>query len=132
MAWNIKPSSEEIAFLMEAGFVLKDAKRFEQAEEVFKGVRALVPQNEVPEAALGAVCLDQGKLEEAIKHYKKALELNPKSAYAHAQLAEAYLFKHDKAAAKQEWKVALELDPKGDIGKLARAYIEAAETVVFK
>ena len=55
MAWNIQPSREEIAFLMEAGVIYRDAKRFPEAEEVFRGVRALSPRSDVPEVALGTV-----------------------------------------------------------------------------
>lgn len=44
MAWNIQPSREEVAFLMEAGVIYREARRFQEAEEVFRGVRALTPQ----------------------------------------------------------------------------------------
>ena len=55
MAWNVSASREELAFLMEAGLIYRDAHRFDEAAAVFRGVRALLPQSEVPEVALGTL-----------------------------------------------------------------------------
>ena len=80
MKWNISPSHEEIALLMEAGYIYRDMKRFAEARDVFAAVRALTPSSELPDVALGTVSLHEGKFDAAIRHYQRALEKNPKSA----------------------------------------------------
>src|SRR5438309_2279326 len=45
MAWDVVASHDELALLMEAGLIYRDAKKFQEAREVFGGVRALVPQD---------------------------------------------------------------------------------------
>lgn len=124
MAWNIQPSREEIAFLMETGVILREARRYPEAEEVFRGVRALLPRNEVPEVALGTVQMAMGEVQKAIGHYEKALKLNADSAFAHAQLGEAYLFRKDRVPAKKHLDEAIRLDPRGESGAHARTLTE--------
>jgi tetratricopeptide (TPR) repeat protein len=132
MAWTINPSMEEVAFLMETGFLFRDIRKYEEAREVFKGVRALAPKSEVPEVALGTVAFQQRDFEGAQRHYRRALELNPRSAWAYAHLGELALFQRDKAQARDCLKTAIELDPRGDHGKLARALMELADVVRLK
>jgi Flp pilus assembly protein TadD len=117
---------------MEAGFIYRDAEKFQEARDVFRGVRALAPKSEVPEVALGTVAFQEKEFDDAVTHYKKALELNPRSAYAYAHLGEAELFKKDKEAARVSLKKALELDPKGEFGKMARSLVSLADQVRFK
>jgi len=130
MAWNIQPSSEEIAFLMEAGIIYRDARRFAEADEVFRGVRALIPRSEVPEVALGTVRFALGELQKAVAHYEKALKLNPDSAFAHAQLGEAHVFRKDRAAAKKHLDEAIRLDSRGATGAHARTLMELLNKMV--
>lgn len=127
MAWNVQASQEQIAFLMEAGLIYRDAKRFQEAEQVFNGVRSLAPKSEVPEVALGTLRFAEGNLEGAIRHYQTALQLNPRSAFAHAHLGEAHLFRKEPEQAREHLKKAGEIDPRGEFGELARslmAYLE--------
>lgn len=127
MAWNLQVSQEQIAFLMEAGLIYRDAKRFQEAEQVFAGVRALAPKSEVAEVALGSLRFAEGKLDQAIRHYQNALKLKENSAFAHAQLGEAYAFGRDAESARKHLKKAIEIDPRGESGDHARslmAYLE--------
>src|SRR5262249_24715344 len=100
MVWAVKVSTDELALMMEAGLIYRYARDFREARDVFAGVRALRPQSEVPQIALGTVEFDEGRFQEAIRHYQKAISLNPRSAYAYAQLGEAQLFQMDKQAAR--------------------------------
>jgi tetratricopeptide (TPR) repeat protein len=112
---------------MEAGLIYRDTKRYREAVQVFAGVRALAPQSEVGEVALGTVRFAEGKLEEAIRHYQNALKLNERSAFAHAHLGEAYVFGNDAPAARRHLAAAILLDPRGKSGEHARsltAYLE--------
>ena len=131
MAWNVSPTVDEIRFLMESGVVLRDAHRFAEAEEVFRGVRALVPASEVPEMALGTLQFELGKFPEAAKHYRRALELNERRALVHAHLGESLLFDKDKEGARTHLKRAIELDPRGESGRLARSLLDLADAVSF-
>src|SRR4051794_23536605 len=118
MAWNIQVAAEEIGLLMEAGFIYRYARKFEEARDVFRGIRALRPASEVPEVALGGVSFDEGNITAAIAHYKKAIQIEPKSAYAYAHLGEAQAFANDKEGARRSLRRAQELDPRGEHGNV--------------
>ena len=132
MSWNIAPSHEEIALMMEAGFVYRDSNRFQEARQIFEGVQALLPHSDVIDVALGTVEFHQGHFDAATRHYARALEKNAQSAYAHAHLGEAYLFKLKKNEARQHLHKAIQLDPRGDFGKLARSLLEFTDAVQFR
>ncbi len=129
--WTVTPSHEEIAFLLEAGIIYRDAKNFQAARDVFTGVKALVPNHELPEIFLGTVDFQEGNFDTAEAHYRKALELNPRSAFAYAHLGEACLFRKDKEGARTHLKSALNLDPLGEFGKMARRLMEMTDQVKF-
>ena len=132
MVWNVTVSNEELSLLLEAGFIYRDRNKFQEARDVFEGVQALLPQNEVIDVALGTVEFHQGHFDAAIKHYAKALEKNARSAYAYAHLGEAYLFKLKKQEARRYLSKAIELDPRGDYGRLARTLVEFSDAVQFQ
>ena len=123
MAWDIRVSSEELSLLMEAGLIYRCCKKFREARDVFEGVRALRPESEVPEIALGTVSFEAGDFADAIRHYQRAIEINARSAYAYAHLGEAQLFRNDAVNAHVSLQRALELDPKGEFGHLARSLV---------
>src|SRR5688572_2805030 len=127
MTWSVTPSKDELALLMEAGFIWRDAKKFQQARDIFDGVRALLPKSDVAEVALGTVFFYESDFDGAIAHYEKALKKNPRSAYAYAHLGEAYLFKIEKQRAIPYLQKAIELDGRGENGAMARHLIQLAE-----
>jgi Tfp pilus assembly protein PilF len=132
MPWNVAPSSDELAFLMESGCMYRDMRMLREASEVFTGVRALAPKSELPEVALGTISLQQGDFEDANRHYRRALELNPRSAFTHTRLGEVAIFQKDKDAARSHLKKALELDPRGESGRLARNLMEFVDVVQYE
>lgn len=132
MAWNINPSHDEIALLMEAGIIYRESRKFSEAREIFMGVRALLPKSDVVEVALGTVSFHQGDFESAARHYRSALQLNPRSAYAYAHLGELAIFQKDKVQASVHLKEAIKLDPRGQHGKLARTLLEFGNAVQYK
>jgi Flp pilus assembly protein TadD len=129
--WTIAPSHEELAFLVEAGVIYRDAKNFQAARDVFRGLKTLYPNHDFPEVFLGTVDFQESKFDEAEKHYRAALELNPRSALAYAYLGEASLFRKDKETARAQLKNAVSLDPLGESGKLAKRLMEMADLVTF-
>jgi tetratricopeptide (TPR) repeat protein len=131
MAWNVQPSREELQTLMEAGYILRDAKRFDDARVVFQGVKALVPGSAEAEVALGAVAFHEGDFATAKKHYERVVAQNPRDAWAHAHLGEVELFSMRKEEAVRHLKKAVELDEKGAYGKMARRLLQLADEVRF-
>jgi tetratricopeptide (TPR) repeat protein len=131
MAWDIWATAEEIVLLMEAGFIYRYSGKFEEARDIFRGVRALRPASEVPEVALGGVSFDEGNFKDAINHYRKALQIDSNSAYAYVHLGEAQAFAKDKENARLSLRRAQELDPRGEHGKLARGLLRFVESVEF-
>src|SRR5262249_44490051 len=123
---------EELALIMEAGFLYRDLGEHQHARDVFKGVRALAPASEAPEIGLGTVAFQQGDFEGAARHYRRALALNARSAWAYAHLGELALFQCDKEQARAYLKIAIDLDPRGDYGRLARALLDLVGVVKFK
>jgi tetratricopeptide (TPR) repeat protein len=131
MTWDIQTSPQELALLMEAGFVYRYARRFEQARETFQGVLALLPQNEI-EIALAGVSFDEGQYESAMEHSMRAILMNPRSALAYAQLGEIQIFQHKKHSARTSLRKAIELDPAGHDGTLARTLLILLDAVDVK
>ena len=131
MSWNVAPSHEEIAFLMESSLVYRDSGRFNEAREILNGVRALAPQNETVLVCQGALCLQQKDFEGAERYYRQALDLNPRSAYAYAHLGELEIFRQHKQQSAEYLKTAARLDPRGPNGALARALMEFNEAVRY-
>jgi tetratricopeptide (TPR) repeat protein len=131
MAWNVQPSQEELQTLMEAGFLLRDARRFEDARIVFQGVKALAPGAPEVDVALGVVAFHEGDFPAAKKHYEQAVALNPRDAWAYAHLGEVELFSKRKNEAIRFLKKAVELDEKGPYGKMARRLLQLADEIRF-
>ena len=112
--------------MLEAGYVLRYARRYSEAREVFHATRALLPRKEVSDLALAGISFDEGKYDEAISHCQRALRLNALSAPAYIQIAEIMLIQHDYARARQKLQQAMGLAPKGPTAELARILIRVA------
>ena len=117
-------SQDEIDFLMEAGFIYRDAGKYQEARDVFRGVMALRPNSEIPQVAIGTTLFVEGKLDEAIDAYRGALERQPESAYAYVHLGEALFMKKEFDEARKKLQRAIELDPEGAFGEMARSILE--------
>jgi tetratricopeptide (TPR) repeat protein len=131
LKWTIAPSNEELAFLVEAGVIYRDAGNYQAAHDIFMGVKTLYPKHDFPEVLLGTVEFQQKNFDGAQTHYTNAIQLNPRSAFAYAHLGEVYLFRKDKENARTHLKTAFSLDPLGDFGKLARRLLEMTDLVKF-
>ncbi|MEW6730588.1 MAG: tetratricopeptide repeat protein [Acidobacteriota bacterium] len=124
---NVNVSEKELHFLMEAGFIYRDAGKYQEARDVFRGAMALRPDSDIPQVAIGTILFVEGKLDEAIETYQAALSKQPKSAYAYAHWGEALFMKKEFDAAREKLSRAIELDPDGAFGKLARSILEIIE-----
>lgn len=117
-------SQEEIDFLMESGFIYRDAGKYQEARDVFEGVSLLRPNSEIPQVAIGTILFVEGRLDESVEAYKAALIKRPESAYAYAHLGEAYFMKKEFDKARDALLRAIELDPEGAFGKMAESILE--------
>jgi hypothetical protein len=46
---EISVSNEELRVMLESGYILREAAKFEQAEAIFRGVMEFLPESEVPQ-----------------------------------------------------------------------------------
>lgn len=124
-------STDDVVFLMEAGYIYLNMGRFKEAKEIFEGVIEMRPESDVPRVALGNVFHAQGKFLDAAKVHRDTLKDMPSSSRAHAGLAECLIFQKKTDEALTELKKAVELDPTGEVSNYARTLIEAIDTKVF-
>ena len=94
-----KPDEKEYVYFLR-GSTYERQKKYDQAEEMFRKVLAVNPQNTMTLNYLGYMLADRGvKLEEALGYIKKALELDPANGAYLDSLGWAYfkLGKYDLA-----------------------------------
>lgn len=121
----IEVRSDEIALLLESGYLFLEMQKPREAEEVFAGVAALVPHSEVPLICLGNLYFSQGRFERALKFHRDALKRNPESALAQAHSGEALLFMKRRSEAKAALEQAIALEPDGDAAGFAKSLLDA-------
>lgn len=117
----------EVALLLETGFLYLEMGRPKEAEDVFTGVAALLPESDVPLVALGNLHFSQGRYQRALKFHQDALKLRPESANAQVHVGEALLFLKKIDEGKAALQKALEMDPDGQPATFAKALLEALE-----
>lgn len=115
----------EVQLLLEAGYLYLEMGKPKEAEEVFAGVAALLPESDVPLVALGNLEFAQGRYQRALKHHQDALKARPDSAVAQAHVGEALLWLKKTKEGLMALDKALAMDPSGPAGKFARALKEA-------
>jgi tetratricopeptide (TPR) repeat protein len=121
----------DLTLMYEAGYLLIELGKHQEAEDIFQGVASLVPDSEAPMIALGHLYFSQGHYNPALRHHQRAVEINPKSAAAHAACAEALLFLHKPRAALEALQTAMRLEPEGAIFEFAKALKEAHDIGMF-
>lgn len=115
--------------MLEAGFVLREAHRLDDAETIFRGVIELLPDSDVPRVALGTVELQRGRFSEAQAACEEALRLVPGSLYARVHHAEALLFQQKRREAENELHLIIATDPHSPHSRTAQALLDAAELI---
>ena len=126
---DIRAADEELRVILEAGFVLREAGRFDEAESVFRGVTELLPEADVPRVALGTVYLQRGRFDEALAACDEALRLRPHSPYARVHHAEALLFQRRRDEAEAELRELIAAEPESPHSRTARALLDAADLI---
>ena len=103
----------EVAMLLEAGYLLMEMGKQKDAEDVFAGVSALLPESDVPRVALGNLEFSRGHFQRALKHHQEALKVRPESALALAHIGESLLFLRKDGEALVALRKAIAIDPEG-------------------
>lgn len=116
-----------LAVMVEAGFVYLGMQRFKEATEVFEGVHALAPENDIPIVAMGNVEFCRGQLTKAVRHYKNALKVSPDSLFAKVYLGEALLFQGKKKEGLNLLSEVQKIDPRGAAGGFAISLLDAVK-----
>ena len=104
-------AAQSIDQLFRQGNAAQAAGDFAEAEQVFRRVIQLDPQNAGPYNNLGNALYEQGNLEEAIASYRRAIELAPQYAYAHRNLGNALRAQGNLEEAIANYRRAIEIDP---------------------
>ena len=126
---QVTPTDAELRVMMESGFVLREAGKFDDAEAVFRGVMELLPESDVPRVALGTVELQRGRFESAQAACEEALRLRPESLYARVHRAEALLFQRRREEAEAELREVISADAGSPHSRTARALLDAADMI---
>lgn len=127
---EIKPSSEELRVMLETGFILREAARFDEALAVFQGCIELMPNSEVPRVGLGTVYLQKQDFGQALNVCKDALDLNPESNYARVHYAEALLFQDRRKEAEIELQKVIADSPNSAYTRTAENLLSAANLII--
>ena len=126
---NVQVSNEELRVMLETGFILREAAKFDEAEAVFRGVMEFLRESDVPRVGLGTVYLQRGDFHSAREVCGKALESNPSSVYARVHYAEALLFAHERERAENELREIIRENPDSPHSQTAQALLEAADLI---
>ena len=124
-------SQRDVTLILESGYLLIELGKHKEAEEVFHGVAALMPQSEVPHLAMGNLHFAQGRFSPALKCHMQALGVNDQSAIAHASAAEALFFLKRQEEASGHLGRALALPNDSTAHEFAQALKEAHDLGLF-
>jgi len=126
---EISVSNEELRVMLETGYILREAAKFEQAEAIFRGVMEFLPESEIPQVGLGTVYLQKGDFSTAEEICEKALETNPESLYARVHYAEALLFGRQREKAETELRDIIANYSDSPHSHTAQALLDAADLI---
>ncbi len=126
---EISVDPEQLRVLLETGYILREAARFDEAEAVFRGVIELMPQSEIPRIGLGTVFLQRGDFAEAEAICRQAFEDHPDSDYARVHYGEALLFGKQREKAEAELSEILRKNPDSPHARTAQALVDAANII---
>jgi superkiller protein 3 len=103
--------AQSVDELFERGNAAQSQGRYEDAEQTWRRVLQIDPNNVDAHINLGFTLYLQGKLEEAIPAYRRAIELNPESALAYNNLGFALSDQGKLDEAIAAYNRAIQLNP---------------------
>lgn len=126
---EISVSGEELRVILETGYILREAARFDEAEAIFRGMIEFLPESDVPQVGLGTVFLQRGDFQSAQDVCGKAVQANPESLYARVHYAEALLFGQRREEAEIQLREIISENPDSPHSQTAQALLEAAHLI---
>ncbi|MCP4499397.1 MAG: tetratricopeptide repeat protein [Deltaproteobacteria bacterium] len=123
----VEVPADEVKVLLESGYLLMEMGKNKEAEEVFSGVCALLPQSDVARVALGNLHFSQGRIPRALKFHQEALKLQPESSLANAHVGECLLMSGKIDQGLSALQKAKNLEPDSAAAAFAQALLEAHE-----
>ena len=88
-----------------------EEKKYEKAEEIYKKILKLNPENYPVLIQYGTLLRERKEIEEAIKIFQRAIILNPEFVHAHFNIGTIYYEKKDFKKAEEKFLKLLELIP---------------------
>jgi tetratricopeptide (TPR) repeat protein len=122
----VQPSDGELRVMLEVGFLLREASRFDDAKSIFNGVKELIPDSDIPRVGLGTVELQRGNFELAQIACEDALRVKPDSLYAKVHHAESLLFQRKRDEAEAELNLVIAGDANSPHSRTAQALLDVA------
>lgn len=129
---QIRTGDDELRAMLESSLVLREAGRLEEAENIVRGVRELVPKSDVPLVVLSTLAVRRGNFDEALKLCEEALAKEPTSVFARVQRAEVWLYQRKREAAERELREIIEAAPDSPHLHTAQALLDAAQMMEDK
>ena len=122
-------SGPEMLKMAQIGFRMYEIGRYEEAENIFRGLGTLDPKQSYYQTALGAVFLARDDLPNAEAALTKAIALNPTEIASYVNRGEVFLRQGKTKEAIADLKKAVALDKAGTdpLAKRARVLAEAAQ-----
>lgn len=122
---------EEVAVILEAGYLLMELGKWKEAQEVFAGAAALIPHSEVPHLALGNLFFAQGKFSQALRCHKDALGVVGDCQLARAHVGECLMFLKKFEEGQTQLQGAVDQDPHSVAAKFAQSLLDAHDAGAF-
>ena len=110
-AEGVRLAPDYAAALTNRGLVLRQQKRWKEAEEAFRAAIALDTKSPTPHIGLARLLDRVGATIEAVEELERAVELDPSHVDALASLAEFYFESYDLRAARRTVRRVLEIEP---------------------
>jgi tetratricopeptide (TPR) repeat protein len=102
----------EISELSQRGYLFLKESRIEDAEDCFRKILAIEPENNYALVGLGDAARKQGKHPEATRYYERCLRHHPGNNYALFGLADCYKASRHYTKAIEIWEQYLQHDDK--------------------
>lgn len=114
-----------VQLLMEAGYLAGGYGFYKESEEIFEGIQAVRPDNELPLIGLAVTKMNAGNNEEAARIlWEKALKINPESDLAKSFLGLALKLAGLKAESESVLKEVVDEGGNDPAVKLAQALLK--------
>lgn len=103
--------AQGILELRQQGFAAQDAGNFSQAEQLFRRIINIDPNNSAAHNSLGIALASQGNFAEASTNFRTAIRLNSNSTQAHNNLGNVLNEQGNLPEAIASYRAAIQIDP---------------------